>query len=608
MSPSNVSVTLTCDNPAAELIIVNSEFEPVAHGLSPLSASVPPGIYALKSKIGANVSERLESLAPRDQDYQFHLDEPEFESPMPLVNTATSREYQTSSIEQFMSTPAVPFMTGSDCALMLYVRDTSRRNLDLTEEHRDEYASNFRGLSLLDPQGKELIDFDSHSTFDADRGYVGANIELVAGPYVLAWKDGDERTCLAVNTIADWVLQIYIRLQPVSATSIKMRPDFGDAAFSYDRLGSGYSAYREDYRTMEAARQALIEQSNLKRGQLIRELLHQKFENPMLGIYACHLIMVGDQDYPENLGDFLANTASLVGPSYPDLLPLAWRYETVTGKRPDGFDPRPWAELLAAVKGPPLLTLSWDLLLECADACEVSIEALPAFSPAGNLAVSGAVLTWNERIGARTLEAQQLEGASIGAVPSAARTRRHIGRSKSKAGVSDGGAAIAESTSLWDRFRSSAWKAVSPFLTRLPDGSHAPVPRLEIKDMGIETPEAAADAARLLAAKAPWQDIARYMNRRSTREAKEFGSVSTLQRDLMMTLARAADEPEILEAINSDYISSLMRAHRVRLGTVATALRGLDLIAVSTEIIRRVRTALSSDDRSSGQGPAEPGR
>lgn len=595
MSPSEVSVTLTCENPAAELILVNSKFEPVAQGLSPLSASVVPGIYSLKSRIGESVSERLESLAPSDEEYLFHLTEPEFESPMPLDGTTTSREYHRDSVYRLLSEAPRYALHGGNSALMVFVRDTSYRSFDLNDNQRERYARNFRGLSLLDMKGEEIFNFDSHPTFDAESRYIGTRIELEEGPYVLAWNDGGERTCFAVNPIAGWTLQIYIRLQPVSKSSLEMRPDFSDAAFAYDRLDTNFIADREDYRIMEAARQALLEQRNLKRGQLIRELLQGKFENPMLGVYACHLIMIGDQDYPERLGEFIANTASLVGSTYPDLLPLAWRYETVTGERPAGFGEQSWSEMLPAIKGPPLLTLSWDLLLECADACEVPIDSLPAFRPAGNLVVSGAILTWEERFGEMSREvAPDPEEASGEDVPPDATTDRHRGDSQMDTGGGDAVASMPRRAPLLGRIKTKAWNFVNSLLTRMPDGSHAPLPSLEIKNMNIDSPEAAAEAVRLLAKKAPWQDITRYMYREGARETGELGSVTALQRDLMVTLARAADDPEILEAIGSDYISNLIRAHRVRIESVENALRGLDLIAVSAAVIRRVRAALSS--------------
>jgi hypothetical protein len=605
VSVCEAELTVACDNAAAELLIVDSDFKLVAHGPSPLQARIEPGIYALKAKIGAEVTERLELIEAREAPYVFNLAAPQFESPLPLDGTVTNREYQHGSLEQFTRSnqPFIALDPGSaaQSVLVLYVRDTSRRNFELTGGQGLEYAKGFEGFRLLDAAGRQRVDFDAQALKRIEDGYIGARVQLAAGSYVLAWGHGDQQTCLAINTVPGWALQVFLRLQPISAGSVQMRPDFCDAAFAFDRIDSGYSSAREDFRTMEAARLALLDRRDIASGQMLHSILTGKSENPMLGLYGGHLLVAAPTRDSDLLSQVIANTAAILGPLYPDLVALAWAHESVAGKRPAGFDARPWPQILADITGPPLLTPSWDLLLKCAEAARLDIDKLPVFCVAGELAVSGIVLTWERR-----QEKPAVEQADLPPRPAA-----FDGVSERPAGVSapraPASAPPPAASSPLASVAKMLWRTVvklainkpdiaatlaKPAITQ-PDTPAASFPTLDLKIGQIDTPQAAADAIRRLAKKAAWGELLRLLQR-APGELGNLASFSPLQRDLVSTLARASLESDVLEGIDADHVSSIMRAHRVPLTTVAGALRALDFVAVSAEVIRRVKAVVSS--------------
>lgn len=558
MSTSEVSLQLTCDNAAAELLVVNNEFKVVAKGAAPLEAKIEPGIYALKAKIGAQVSEALEVIDGSQPSYSFRLKAPEFDSAMPLTNTRTSREYHENSLARFTKPGESSVALGAGSAIVLYVRDTSGRNFDVKPEQAHAYARNFNGFRLLDAAGGELVNFDDKATRHLEDGYIGARVQLMPGHYVLGWQHGNQETRLALNTATGWALHVFIRLQPV-AGSTAMAPDFSEAAFAYDHIDTTYSAHREDFRMLEAARLALLDRSNVVTGQTMRSILTGKYENPMLGVYGGHML-AGATDDLHLFEQVVANTARLLGQDNPDVVALAWLYESKKHERPAGFDARPWPEVLGGLKGPPLLVHSWDALLACAQAAQLDIAKLPAFRVAGDLAVSGIVLTWEHR--------KQKDVPA--AAPAAA-----------------GESALAK----WGK---AIWKAVAPrLLGRTADGTEAPVPSLEVKVADITTPKAAAAAMQLLAKKAQWDRWLSLVHK-DRDQADSVATFSPLQRDLISTLARTTLEPETVEGVDEAYINSIMHAHRVPLSTVAAALRALDVVAVSVEIIKRLKVALGS--------------
>jgi hypothetical protein len=613
MAAADVELSLNCDNAAAELLVVDSDFKLVAHGAPPLRTRVEPGIYALKAKIGAKTTERLELIEPRAEPYVFELPAPRLESPMPLDGTATSREDQRQAPDQFMRSSGPKIVlgdaNGGASSLVLFVRDAAHVSADLTAEQRETYAKGFEGFRLLDMDGRQLVNFDTEAVKQFENGYLGAQVQLAPGPYVLGWGHDEEQTCLAINAVRGWALQVFLRLQPVGGDPLHLRPAFCDAAFVFDRIDAGYSAAREDFRAMEAARIAMLDRRAIAGGQKMRALLTGRCTNPMLNLYGGHLLVAAPKCDFDLLAQVITNTAAVLGSQHPDLVALAWAYESGTGKRPPGFDTRPWPEILAALEGPPLLTPSWDLLLKCAEAASVDIDTLPAFGVAGELAVSGIVLTWER---SRRRFDRRLRERSAGAIaqPSAApMASSPVQPPLPSASPPDRALpVISMARAIWHAFvkkpaATVALPAEEPgSIFANPDRASGRLPSFEVKAHRIDSPQAAADVLRMLAKKAPWADLVRLLQR-ETDLLDNLASFSPLQRDLVATLSRASEEPDVLDGIDAEHVASIMRAHRVPLTTVAGALRTLDIVAVSAELLRRVKAVVHA---SSGKTKPAP--
>ena len=595
-----MELTVNCDNAAAELLVIDSDFKLIAHGPSPLKTRVEPGIYALKAKIGSRVSERLEAIEPRAEPYAFDVPVPRFESPMPLDNTASSREDQRDAPDQFMRAkgPRVALHSANigTSSVVLFIRDVAHTGASLSDEQRELYAKSFQGFRLLDQLGRQLVDFDAHSVQCLQNGYVGAHVQMAPGSYVLAWGHGREQTCLVVNAVRGWAIQIFLRLQPVGGDALHLRPDFCDAAFVYDRIDAGYSAAREDFRVMEAARIALTDRRPVAGGQKMRALLVGRCTNPMLNLYGGHLLITAANPDYDLLAQVITNTAPILGPLYPDLVALLYAYECGTGKRPLSFGLRAWPDILKNIDGPPLLTPSWDLLLRCAEAAEVDIESLPVFRAAGELAVSGIVLTWERsrrRFERRAPERGQMGSAgpanpgAVMADPAPAPAPQPARRSLRTLAKMLMGSVVRRSAGKIGLPRAAETTIANADLAELSGA----LPYLNVKVRFIDSPEAAAAAMRLLANKAPWDHLVRLLQR-EPHLLESLASFSPLQRDLVTTLARASVEPEVQAGIDAEHVASIMRAHRVPLTTLAGALRTLDIVAVSTDVIRRVKANL----------------
>lgn len=160
----------------------------------------------------------------REEPYDFLLESPYFESPVPIHGTITNREYQEFSPQTFTGDAAASIIRlGEDTAVVFYLRDPSRKNFQLSEDEKPAYAANFSGFRLLSADGQVLVNFDDAAVKNIADGFVGAQVRLDVGSYALAWERDDQRLCLPIYTAPGWALQVYLRLQPVREGAVQDR-------------------------------------------------------------------------------------------------------------------------------------------------------------------------------------------------------------------------------------------------------------------------------------------------------------------------------------------------------------------------------------------------
>jgi hypothetical protein len=116
-----------------------------------------------------------------------------------------------------------------------------------------------------------------------------------------------------------------------------------------------FQPQRERTRLAELARYALTQSRRILSDGLLNDLLDEKFDDPMLGLFGAHLLL---RDKPEDTRLFRVvtdNLLRLLGPNHPDVRAL-WRRREGGG-----------AGVPLELESPPMLRLSWDLALQGAD-------------------------------------------------------------------------------------------------------------------------------------------------------------------------------------------------------------------------------------------------
>lgn len=348
MSLSRKPVRLTVDGslPSAEVFIIDGRLEIAVdvttrkplRGFGTLDAQLEPGAYLVKVKAGDRVAEKLISLSDKDQHVQFWPQQIPVLSATPLGESADAIEACWQAIERV-------------AARVKPRRDAAQIALFIRASQSDALP---RGLWLIDRDGslreKALGPTEALVADGADWVAEAYREEIVhaiswsvaPGPYRLGMSfesvEGVERTVVATEGRAT---QIFMQTAP-------------GAGFDEDRttvlVGTklGYDMVRDrELRLAETARAQLMTGRVLKESDLVGALLGGKFEEPMLGLYAAHLLLASEGPDSSLLRTVLGQLDRLI-PQVPDVALLR---SIVDRTVLDGS----WF--------PPMLRASWDLYL-----------------------------------------------------------------------------------------------------------------------------------------------------------------------------------------------------------------------------------------------------
>jgi hypothetical protein len=596
----NVKVEISCTNPAAELMLIDSAFRVRARGSSPLSAEVPSGIYALKAKVGLYISERLERLAPTSAPYIFQLDAPPIESPIPafIQNTAPA-----------MASAAMNASEDLPCGIYICVRDPSPLP-------QAEHAARFTDFKVIGPNG-EAIEASPEASAPAlgdINAYEVISTRVVLGRYTLRFGTGPDAGCISLPVAEGWCLAVFISTcWKRGQTGDGARVAIDDVAVLFKRLAVPTFITADDINTLEAVRLALSDGRGVVPRSTLQGMLSGKFEKPMLGIFAAHILLsrvktalrvanrpaaIGPESDPSSgnvphdvpsidsptspdiekdlalAKEVVRNITGLLGTSHPDVVALRWGYEKAANERALEGDVIAWVDILKAVQGPPLLVASWDFLVDCATNRQIAnLAGMPVFEPAGNLALSGRL--W------------------LGYKPSAEAPLRPPATP-----VPAGKPSVRETDHAVPIKRYWLANAARTLVARVADsiaasavGPHLGLLRVELDPQKIQTPADAAAAFQKIARKADWDLLSSL--RKLPVDSLKAPVWSAIQKDLLDILARAVTKADALHAIDGNWMELFLKSRRVPMSVLAEALYGLDVAAVSSDYIRRFKEFLA---------------
>lgn len=597
-SISERRLRLTTNNPQAEILLLDGGFRVLARGTTPLEHPVAPGLYAMKVKIGDEETEALIAVEPGQQAQEEFLCAPAFESPIPLADTSTTHEYHQSAADRFLQPSGLGLSLGSGSAVMVCVRDPSRTNFsandaDASPQDRAAYAASFKGFRLLDATGVCLVDLDEQAEHNLGHGYMALTVELAPGSYALAYQTGSEWLCTPLPTAGGWTLQVYINVVSSGKGRFQLQPDLSGMALVFGRMAQGFTPRREDLLAEETVRKGLLDGRNYVDTPSMRELLSGKFENPMLGLYAAHLLLLEPAPRLDLIREVIQNAAGMLGEQFPDVAALTTAYEKQAGLDQPANYPEQLSQRLGRLTGPPLLTRSWELLFNASKRLpSAAIASAAVFAVAGNVVAQGVFLAWRR---------PSLQTAANGAGPElAAATAPEAFRSLASISITVSSEPLKSSTTLLsiagkvaDYSRplisvvTKIWNAVS----KARAGAGQPS-SLATQIAQADSEEKVAAALREMARRYDWQQLLTELRK----EPERMSRLSGLQRDLLLMLRDISGElhdgePGQIEAITGDYVARLLEAHRIPLSALVQALADTEFSGWMTEGVQDDRQA-----------------
>lgn len=363
--------------PSTEVTLLDARFREVPlDGLEAASdeggtysLQLRPGLYTLRFREGDEVEEHRIEIKP--EEVTVRQSEPlRFSSPIPLAGAATSRSWHQD--------PAVALSerrrrVGQGSGLFVFVRDLGepgseepttpawatgdaaalfrqeRPDRVTWSERSGDYVTDDvgRGLAVVAQSGEEVARFKSAGPDDVH--CAGVNLELDPGCWYLRLNLGLRQLVLPVITCPGWQTQVFLGSQWYPETDDR-RPALDKAAIVMARLASPFNPADPDMRLAEAARLALVTGGTLLDAEL-RRLTRLKFENPILGICAAHLLLRRQCPDLEAVREVIGKTSEILetgGPPHPDLVALRCALAQLPG------------EPLAT---PPMLRASWAYLV-----------------------------------------------------------------------------------------------------------------------------------------------------------------------------------------------------------------------------------------------------
>lgn len=388
---------------AAELSVVNGAFNLVGHGVGKLNLDLPHGAYQVRQSIGTAVAVS-DFEVPLDWStsdlLKITLNPLVFSTPAPIVGTKTYREV-----------PSDMWLKSQDLVGEPGIRLVLRAPVDAAGNEMPSTASlahaesEIRRFRLEDMAGAVVFDFAAAmlpAHFQATALYV-KDLALAPGHYVLvqagdassAGGTGSNRQrCLPLVVHASYSPRVYLLSLIDETTGSGLGVNLDNAGIIYWPSALATSPPAAELILVEAARKAL------SRGQGFGGYLeardassHQDVQSPMLALMDACLMLGSPQQYQAQSA--IDSAAEALGADFPDVVALRCAYRSC--RQQHGGEAAEQGQV--NLSGPPMLSHSWHYLLQTETLNAQLARVMPfSFQPE----LSGAWLTWNETVGART--------------------------------------------------------------------------------------------------------------------------------------------------------------------------------------------------------------
>jgi regulator of protease activity HflC (stomatin/prohibitin superfamily) len=338
-SEPGVRLEIRAPEQTTEIFLIDGRFRRLASGLGELHVDVPPGLYKVRFRSGAQQRDALIEAVASRSPLLVSTDPLGFASAAPIAETSTSRGYHREAAAR--ESTRIHLHQGRGSQLFVFARDL----LDQSDEPP------WTGISLHEIDGTPITGLEQ-GVCNMGQSYAALNVELDPGTYRLRVDTEPLGSYeLFLVTRPGWQTQAFVNAADFQAGDVSLRrAALKTAAVFMARSGLGFHPAAEEVRLAELARQGLAGGRNVLRGSDLNALLRGKFENPILGIYGAHLLLQAGRPDQGLVETVAANLRELVG-AHPDVEVLGVRRG---------------APRTAALDFPlpPMLRASWEIIVK----------------------------------------------------------------------------------------------------------------------------------------------------------------------------------------------------------------------------------------------------
>lgn len=380
-------MTVRAEDETTEIFVVAADFALRGRGARHLEQDLTPGIYKVRAVSGRREWQRVVVL--RD-DTVIHVPKIEFGSAAPLASTNRTHETHMAAAEQAIppeqtEAPAAPAgamhlgrssQPTHDGSFVFMARwwtpwqDIGPKNLEnpakgatlgtgggqrlLTLGLSDDIGNQTRPTDAGPHIAPEATWFSGDLSQDR---FSGVSLRAEPGSYTLGLSDGDGKTEQIVTILPGWRTHVFALYEPPVDDALEKGTKKRLVDVSVHITRGSLSMHDESARLTDAARFALADERSTATSELLK-FVSGKFENPMLGLYGAHLLLLLKEkrsaasiarpvEFDEALfQEVLENTAKIFGDQHPDIVAMR-------GVSPDS----------KPLRSPPMLSRSWSQLL-----------------------------------------------------------------------------------------------------------------------------------------------------------------------------------------------------------------------------------------------------
>jgi hypothetical protein len=395
-------------NPAASIAVLDYQFNRVFSATGELHAREMSGVYKIRVEFGRDITSISDEVLLLDRPLQVgSAVPPQLASPAPIPGSVQTHE---SHVGPFIAAAdrSGPFTSHASgkAAISVMARYWTAPSATPTEGLTFQHP--MEGLRLVTRGGGSIADLTRDCAVDDQAEHDPVAVwerQLNPGAYFLRLSlPGGRRYEGSIIAARDWITQLAIRrTQPASGETASLLSTVGDVAVFMRRAGGAMLDPTQDA-TIEAARIALTQGRDLfaeGRGKQLRDLLLEKYDDPVAGIIGCHLLLRAEaagQADSARMAQFdhtVGNLRGLVGPDHPDV-------EALSLKCAD-----PGMRATQPFTAPPMFSHSWQLIAQ-ASYERAELVPLQLWQRVHAATTFGAFFIWAADKKTKTAHAEQL--------------------------------------------------------------------------------------------------------------------------------------------------------------------------------------------------------